>query len=96
MARLIRTVRKRRRRVLAVVLTALALAAAGYAVSVGVTWSSCRDFKVRSYPAAYPQCHAATQSSRPKIMAGAAGLFLVLAVGAAYLWVEETRPLPRG
>ena len=82
---------------LAVTITALALASAGFAIATAHTWASCHSFTVRSYPNAYPQCRASAESHRPVIMAAAGAVFLLLAVGAVYLWTDEqTRAVAAG
>jgi hypothetical protein len=86
--------RRRRRRAAAVTILVLALASAGYGIAVVHTWSSCRNSKVRSYPHAYPQCHASAQTARPMDFAAAGGIALVLAVGGVYLLVSEPGPRP--
>ena len=73
----------------AVIVTALALAAAGYAIAAAQAWASCRNYNVKAYPNAYPSCHPSVQDDRPKVMAGAGGLFLVLGVIGTYLWIED-------
>jgi hypothetical protein len=75
--------------VVAVIVTALALAAAGYAIAAAQAWASCRNYNVKAYPNAYPSCHPSVQDNRPKVMAGAGGIFLVLGVVSAYLWIED-------
>src|SRR5438132_2663912 len=96
MRRTIRRLRSRSRRVAAAVITALALAAVGYLFAVAHDWASCHDWHVHAYPRAYPSCQASAQSSRPKAMAGAGGMFLLLGVGAGYLWSEEAGGRPAG
>src|SRR5438128_1235904 len=90
--RFLRRLRRHRRRVAAVLVTALALLAAGYGIAVAHSWASCHTFTVRSYPNAYPGCRAPAESNRPKVMAGSGGAFLVLGVLAAYLWIEDASP----
>ena len=89
MRRSLLRLRRRSRRLAAALTTALALASAGYLIAVAHAWASCHDWHVHAYPRSYPSCHASTESSRPKVMAGAGGLFLLLGVGAVYLWTEE-------
>ena len=72
--------------------TALALVAAGLGIAVAHTWASCHSFTVHSYPHAYPDCRASEETHRPMMMAGSGGVFLVLGVLAAYLWVEDVPP----
>jgi len=79
--------------VLAIAITVLAVSAAGFAIAVAHSWASCHSFTVRSYPKAYPSCRAATESDRPMVMAGMGGAFLVLAVLAGYLWIEDASPV---
>jgi uncharacterized protein involved in exopolysaccharide biosynthesis len=94
MRRTIARLRRRSRRLAAALITALALTAVGYLVAVAHAWAACHDWHVRAYPRSYPSCQASSQSDRPMVMAGAGGLFLLLGVGAAYLWTEEESPGP--
>jgi hypothetical protein len=93
MRRFLRRVRRYRRRIAATTVTALALVTAGLGVAVAHTWASCHSFAVHSYPHAYPDCRASEETNRPMVMAGSGGVFLVLGVLAAYLWVEDASPI---
>ena len=88
MRRFRRTLRRRRRQILAVAITALSLVAAGVGIATAHTWAACHNFKVTSYPKAYPQCRHPAETDRPMVMAGAGAVFLVLGVGAVYLWTD--------
>jgi hypothetical protein len=78
--------------VAAVAILAVALTAAGYAIAVAHTWASCRSFKAKSYPHAYPQCQGSRETARPKVFAAAGGITLVLVVGGVYLLTTEEIP----
>jgi len=72
------------------VITAVALGAAGYGIAVAHAWSACHDWRVHAYPATDPSCHTSAQSDRPMVMAGSGAIFLLLSVGAVYLWTEDS------
>jgi hypothetical protein len=82
-------VRRRRRQILAVAITALALVAAGVGIATAHTWASCHNSSVASYPRAYPQCGRAEESHRPVLMAGAGTIALLLGIGSVYVWTED-------
>ena len=69
------------------------LAAAGFGFAVLHDWARCRNYNVKAYPTAYPECVHSAQSIRPGLMVGAFDLFLVLAVVAVYLWVTQKDPI---
>jgi hypothetical protein len=84
-----RAVRRRPRQAVAAVVAVVGLAAAGFGFAVLRVWARCRDYNVKAYPKAYPECVHSAQSIRPKLMVGSFDLFLVLAAVAVYLWVTQ-------
>ena len=89
MARVLRRLRRRWHRAAAVLAAAVALAAAGYGIAVTHTWVSCHNYNTHAYPKAYPECHSAEQSKRPKLMAVTAAVLVGFGAGAIYLWTED-------
>ena len=81
----LRSFTRHRRRIGVGVLSAGALAAAGFAVAMVVVWESCRGFAVASNPKAHPNCLHSAQAVRPEMAVAAATAFLILGALAVYV-----------